>query len=232
MSLNERISRKVKRLLHLDHLAESWKSEKMPAEQWKLVEQQLAQLRAGAPVEVFEVAAHALKAIPGDEPLSLLEVGCASGYYSEVIPALVGTRFQYAGGDYSDAMLAFAREKYPTTKFVRLDTRAIDLADRSYDVVLSGAVLVHVKEWEKSIGELARVSRSFLVLHRTPTTIRETWNEERASYAGVPVRFNRFNRADLLSTVEQCGFSKIFEEEVYPHQDGDPIEVTFVFERL
>jgi len=146
----------------------SWKNLKIPLEQLKTVDKEINMLRNGNPPRVYTIAAEALNAIPGNNSLTLLDMGCASGYYSEIISTLVGKRFVYTGADYSDAMLDTAKKRYLGIKFINLDISHTDLADNTFDVVLSGAVLVHVREWKKAVIELARIARSYLIFHRTP----------------------------------------------------------------
>lgn len=210
---------------------ESFKQPVMHTEQLKLVDEGLDRMKAGNPDCVFSVAADALKAIPGNEPMSLLEVGCATGYYVEVIRTLVGDRFSYVGGDYSDTALEIARQRYPDVEFRNLDIRALDVADRQYDVVLTGAVIVHVDDWRSALDELARVTGKYLVLHRTPMTVKRTCRREEAIYGGVPVFINAFNRHSLMSIMNKLGFKKIFSKNVYEKKSPSFEYVTYVFER-
>jgi len=198
----------------------------------KIVNKQLEMLRNGNPPSVYTVLAEALNAIPRDNKLTLLDVGCASGYYSEVISTLVGNRFEYTGSDYSDAMLNLARKRYPNIEFLKLDIRHIELSDMSYDIVFSGALIVHVKEWEEAIIELTRITRLYLILHRTPIIDKMFYREEKKIYADVPVFYNRFNRDELMNIVLDCRFRKIFEKKLCPHEKEGVCEMTYVFKRL
>ena len=211
---------------------DSWENPEIPMEQLKIVNIELEILRSGNPPSVYTIAAEALTAIPGDNKLTLLDVGCASGYYFEVISTLVGNRFEYTGSDYSDAMLNIARKRYPNTKFLNLDIRHIELPDMAYDVVLSGAVIVHVKEWKKGVIELARITGSYLILHRTPITDAKSYSIEKKIYADVPVFYNIFNKDELMNLISKCGFRKIFEKNVYSHENKGVGYMTYVFERF
>jgi 2-polyprenyl-3-methyl-5-hydroxy-6-metoxy-1,4-benzoquinol methylase len=211
---------------------DSWKNPEIPGAQLKIVDKELEMLRRGNPPSVFTVAAEALNAIPGRNKLTLLEIGCASGYYSEVISTLVGERFNYSGSDYSDAMIATAEGRYPNAKFLKLDIRHIELPDKAYDVVLSGAVLVHVKEWEMAIRELARIARLYLILHRTPVSDDKSYRIEKRIYADVPVFYNTFNKDEFMHIVLGCGFRKIFEKNIYSNEIKGSGSMTYVFERL
>lgn len=93
---------------------------------------------------------------------SLLDVGCASGYYS--------TRFAQRGGeatgiDVAESSLQLARERAERDgvtercRFVRGDLRDLPVADGSCDVVLATEVLEHVREQRDALSELTRVLR-------------------------------------------------------------------------
>ena len=221
---------------------ESWKDDRLAVEQLKVVDRQLVMLRRGSPPAVYVAAADALAAIPGsdgplvlhpkDEVLTLLDVGCASGYYSEVISVLIGGRFEYTGCDYSDAMLAIARARYPGTRWLSLDVRCLALPNQSYDVVLCGAVIEHVKEWKVAIRELTRVAQSYLVLHRTPVTDGPSARIDRKIYGGVPVFYNTFNKRELTGLLKECGFRLRYEKDVYARDRRGPKRITRVWERV
>lgn len=210
---------------------DSWRSSTIPEEQLKIVDDELAMLFRGDPPSVYTVGAEALNNIPGDNTLTLLEVGSASGYYVDVISKLCGDRFVYTGSDYSDAMIAAAQERYPDNTFLKLDIRRIALPDTSYDVVFSGAVIEHVKEWREAVRELARVAQSYLILHRTPVVAVRSYRTEKKIYGGVPVFFNKFNKDEVMDIVSECGFRKTFEKNVYPHETKGLGYMTYGFAR-
>jgi len=216
---------------------DSWNNCEVPKEQLKFVVKELEELHEGNPPTVYTVGAEALKAIPGRNKLTLLEAGCASGYYSEVISTLVGERFAYTGFDYSEAMIAVAKNRYPNEKFLRLDIRNTELPGKSYDVVLSGAVIVHVKEWKEAVRELARITRTYLILHRTPVSNGRSKRIEKMAYSnkqvfhGTFMFYNTFNKDELMNLIFECGFRKTFEKNVYTSQKKGLGVMTYVFER-
>ena len=81
--------------------------------------------RAGSPPQIFKLCSDALNAIPGTAPLSLLEVGCASGYYTEVIDKLAPRPFHYTGVDFSEEMIRLAKQYYPESRFLVADARVL-----------------------------------------------------------------------------------------------------------
>lgn len=93
---------------------------------------------------------------------SMLDVGCASGYYS--------VRYAKRGGratgiDVADSSLSLARERARRAGvadrcvFAMGDLRDLPVDDRSYDVVLATEVLEHIREQRQALGEISRVLR-------------------------------------------------------------------------
>jgi len=105
--------------------------------------------------------------IPALENRSFLEIGCSSGYYSEVLRCR-GLAVAYQGCDFSTALVHLAREKYPSIRFDIEDATSLSYGASSFDIVVSGCCLLHISKYEKAITEAARVSSEFVVFHRTP----------------------------------------------------------------
>src|SRR5713226_5995344 len=67
-------------------LSTSWMEDGIPQKQWSVVEPQLAALRAGRSIPAFDALADVLMHnVPELERRSILEIGCSSGYHSEVL---------------------------------------------------------------------------------------------------------------------------------------------------
>jgi SAM-dependent methyltransferase len=184
-------------------LRNSWQSEALPQRQRVLVEQQLDHYKAGGRIDVFDVFVEALRALPNLCPkASLLEVGCSSGYYSEVIE-LAKLPIQYVGCDYSSAFIRMAREKYPAVDFAVEDAVALRYANASFDVVVSGCCLLHIPEYSKAVAEAVRVARRYVIFHRTPVVWGqpERWYRKKAyGIETVEIHFNETEFLELLST--------------------------------
>ena len=76
----------------------------------------IAAMKDGEPRLDFRIAAEAVAATGLTNP-RLLEIGCGSGYYSDVLATLLPGGVRYTGIDYSNAMIARAREHYPAIAF-------------------------------------------------------------------------------------------------------------------
>lgn len=151
-----------------ERLSASWMAEGIPGEQRAVVEPQLAAYRAGKPSPTFDALVDILvHNVPELHNRSLLEIGCSSGYHSEVLRCK-GVGVSYRGCDFSPAFIRLARQMYPSIRFDVEDATRLSYGADSFDIIVSGCCLLHIPEYEKAIAEAARVSREFVVFHRTP----------------------------------------------------------------
>lgn len=174
------------------------------AKQRMVVEPQLKSMREGRPSTLFQAVGDILKEIAAAVkiPVTLLDAGCGSAYYSEVIDYFVPDRFLYTGVDYNPGMVVLAREIYPSFAIHQMDLCALDFDNRSFDVVLSGACIAHIKEWELALSEIIRVADSYLILHRNPIWLDDTpTTYTRRKDYDVDVLVYQFNERELLSKV-------------------------------
>ena len=88
----------------------------------------------------------------------VLEVGCGTGLLLERMEAFAS---RAEGVDLSPGMLARARERGLTV--VEGSATHLPYADDSFDVVCSFKVLSHVREIERALAEMVRVSRRWVV---------------------------------------------------------------------
>ena len=154
--------------------------------QQKIYNRMLLDMHRGQPRSDFLVAAQAVLHTGLRNP-SLLEVGCGTGYYSEILNTLVPGGVRYQGMDYSDTMIAVARERYPEREFMTGDTTRISLPDKSFDIVMDGVSLMHILDYRKAVSEISRVASQFVIFHCLPVFERgETAYLTKYAY-GCPV---------------------------------------------
>jgi ubiquinone/menaquinone biosynthesis C-methylase UbiE len=190
-------------------LRDSWRDDALPKRQRELVDHQLRQYRSGARIDVFDVFVDSLRALPDLAPgTSLLEVGCSSGFFSEVV-TIAGVPVKYSGCDYSDAFIRLAKEKYPSIDFAVEDATALNYADRSFDIVVSGCCLLHIPEYARAIEETARVARSYAIFHRTPVVWGQPEQWYRKLAYGVETVEIHFNEPEFLVLLEKNGLELI-----------------------
>lgn len=198
----------------------AWKDPTIPASQWQVAGPELENARRGIWPEghpftviksVFGTAAKYVAHAP-----KVLDIGAASCYYKEVLE-LAGFKFDYTGCDYSEAFKDFAKTKYPDAKFQVADADSLPFEDASFDIVLHGACIMHVRDWKKSIDEAYRVAGKFVIWHRTPIL----WNEPTKTFKklayDVECEETHFNYDSLERYIESAGgviisLTPIFEE--------------------
>jgi ubiquinone/menaquinone biosynthesis C-methylase UbiE len=183
-------------------LRAAWHDEAMPQKQRDLVEQQLKQYRSGTRIDVFDVFVDSLRQLPDLAPgMSLLEIGCSSGFYSEVIE-IAGLPIKYSGCDYSNPFIRLANAKHPSVDFAVEDATALHYGDRSFDIVVSGCCLLHIPEYAKGVAETARVARRYAIFHRTPVVWGQSEQWYRKHAYGVETVEIHFNEPEFLALLD------------------------------
>jgi 2-polyprenyl-3-methyl-5-hydroxy-6-metoxy-1,4-benzoquinol methylase len=108
-----------------------------------------------------QVIASFLEPVAGQR---VLDVGTGTGRGAI---ALAARGARVTGVDASAEMLAVARRRAQESgvevDFVQGDAHGLAYDDRSFDVVLCLRVLMHTPDWRRSLGELCRVSRRYVV---------------------------------------------------------------------
>jgi SAM-dependent methyltransferase len=184
-------------------MADGWKKETIPARQRQIADAELAQMRAGYVPRVFEVAAEAVRQTGCDHP-AILEIGCASGFYSEALDYLLGQKIRYAGLDYSMPLVRLARETYPELPFLNADATRLPFADATWDVIISGCVILHIPDWQTAAIETVRVAKEWCIFHRTPICSGPTTLVSKLAY-DVKVLEWLFNETEWVDTIRRCG---------------------------
>jgi ubiquinone/menaquinone biosynthesis C-methylase UbiE len=180
----------------------AWLHNDMPAKQRELVDQQLAAFRRGDEVDVFDVLVKSLRELPDvSVPMRVLEVGCSSGYYSEVF-RIAKLEVDYTGCDYSEPFIALARLRHPGLPFDVQDATALVYPDNAYDVVISGCCLLHIPEYEIAVAETARVASRYAIFHRSPVVLSGPNKYYRKHAYGVETVEIHFNEPQFLQLLK------------------------------
>lgn len=108
-------------------------------------------------------------------PVSVLEVGCGYGKQLANIRALMGPDVHLVGVDFSPSQLALAEQQAgedPNFALFQCDGQRLPFADRSFDLVLTSAVILHNEPAaaERIRREIVRVAGRFCV-HNEDTDI-------------------------------------------------------------
>jgi SAM-dependent methyltransferase len=202
--------------------SDGWLAARTVARQESAYQALIADMKQGEPRLDFTVAAEAVTATGIASP-SLLEVGCGSGYYSEVFANLVPGSVNYTGIDYSEAMIARARSNYPSVAFEVADATRLPYADDAFDIVFNGVSLMHIIEYQAAIREAARVAGRYCVLHTVPVfDDHQTTYLSKYAY-GAPVVEIVFGKNELMSLCRDAGLRLQREWRCIPY---DVAEVT------
>jgi SAM-dependent methyltransferase len=164
----------------------------------------IAAMKRGEPRLDFKVAAEAIAATSMANP-RVLEVGCGTGYYSEVFATLLPDRVHYTGVDFSQAMIDRARAHYPSIAFEVADATKLAYADGAFDIVFNGVSLMHIVNYQAVIREAARVAARYCVFHTVPIfyDYRTTFLTKYA-YGGSVVEMV-FDKRELMALCRDVG---------------------------
>jgi SAM-dependent methyltransferase len=210
---------------------EAWKSDEIPLKQRALVQTELQSMYRGDVPTVFDILANAIKPYM-HESRQLLEIGCASGYYAEVLEYLLSTKLDYTGVDYSEALISMARDFYPEKEFQVADGANLPYADNSFHFVISSCVLLHVGNYKDHIYETIRVAEKYVIAHRTPVCRQSDTRYIRKKAYGVETVELVFNEFELLNTFLTSGMKIVGAYEYGTDVSNDKYEITYVFEKV
>lgn len=193
-------------------LKNGWRDPDIPLAQRALVNDDLRKMYFGFPPLVYQVAARAIARTNLIAP-SIVEVGCASGYYSEALAHLTAHTVDYVGLDYSFALVSQGRAVYPRLPLINGDACRLPLGNSICDILFSATVLLHVPDYESVIAESARVSKQWCIFHRTPIFEKTaTTAFSKFAYGARTVEYS-FNRDELFRLFARYNLEVI---ETYP----------------
>ncbi len=211
-------------------MTSAWQSEEIPAKQRALVQQELEGMYKGKIPQVYQVLADSLRPYvrPG---CSILEIGCASGYYYEILEYLLNMKLDYTGVDYSEPLISMAKDYYPRAIFFTADGADLPFSDNQFDIVISSCILLHTPDYRKHISETARVAKRYVVAHRTPICRRRPTQYFKKFAYGVETVELRFNEKELLSEFTQNKLKPIGYFEYHSNINIDEFDVTYLFRK-
>jgi len=181
-----------------------WLAARTVARQERAYRGLIAAMKRGEPRIDFKIAAEAIAATGIANP-RVIEVGCGSGCYSEVLATLLPNGVSYRGIDYSEAMIARARANYPSSAFEVGDATKLPYPDRAFDIVFNGVSLMHIVDYQAAIREAARVAARYCVFHSVPV-FRDFQTTFLTKYAyGAPVVEIIYGKQELMSLCIDAG---------------------------
>jgi ubiquinone/menaquinone biosynthesis C-methylase UbiE len=197
-------------------LAQGWRHPSAAQRQHAAFAPVLREMRAGNLREDFIALVDAVKGAGLSNP-TIMEIGCGSGWNSEVLDQFLGQSFRYVGIDYSEAMTQLGKREYPARPFVVGDACALPFRDRACDILLSGTVLMHVLGYHQAVLESVRVAKRWCIFHTIPiVTARPTTILRKLAY-GTPVLEIAFNRHEFEELLDRSGLIRRHVSKNIPH---------------
>lgn len=216
-------------------LVDAWKDPALPQRQWDVIVKERELVAAGRQDEVapYRSFVETLRHVDyANLPeYKLLDLGAASGIYSDILKR-AGYKWSYRAADYSAAFREFALTKYPHLEYDLQDATALEYQDNSFEILLHGCCLIHIRDWRKAIMEAARVSKRYVLFHRTPILdVSPTRYFLKEAY-GVPCFDIWFGASEFFEAVRDAGLVFRWEETVFKTQDyGGYGQYSYLFEK-
>jgi ubiquinone/menaquinone biosynthesis C-methylase UbiE len=193
-----------------------WQDPSVTGKQHKAFSPLLKQMHNGKPREDFAALADAVKMTGIANPF-IIEVGCGSGWNSEVLSCLLRHPVHYIGVDYSLSMTAWGKKSYPYVPFVVGDATNLPFQDGICDILLSGTVLMHLSGYRKAISESRRLAKKWCIFHTVPV-MKKRATTKLSKYAyGKPVVEVIFNEGELLDLIRQNGLAVRYSFDSIPY---------------
>ncbi len=198
--------------------ADAWQDPEIPQRQYDAcVKQELEDFRRfkpNAPFDTLGVLLGLLSKLNAPET-RLLDVGASSGYYKEVL-GLLNFACQYTAVDYSVYFQGFAEATFPGIDFHLGSATDLPFEDKSFDIVLHGAAIMHIQDYAKAIAEAVRVARRYIIFHRTPVFTDFTQTEAFVKTAyGVPCFEWHFGETELWRLFLESRLTLIDMKDVF-----------------
>jgi ubiquinone/menaquinone biosynthesis C-methylase UbiE len=166
---------------------------------------------------------------------SLLDMGCGSGP-NYMLMKQKGIMPKYKGTDLSYNFIEQAEKLYPEAEWEVQDIRDIPEKDNSWDCVATVHVMDHVKEYEKAIQEIHRVTSRLVIMDiwRPLSTTSETKVEDKSDWSGGKWENQwlvTYNKKHLESIFKKVGFEIVYEEN-FPNEPQDHHSFIYVLKKV
>lgn len=92
----------------------------------------------------------------------LCEIGCGSAYLADFMLQQSSKKFRYVGLDSSHYALSHASK---SKELIQAYSSSLPLRNNFAHIVLDGAALIHILDWQITLKEYVRVSHKYIILH-------------------------------------------------------------------
>jgi 2-polyprenyl-3-methyl-5-hydroxy-6-metoxy-1,4-benzoquinol methylase len=203
---------------YYEQLKDSWKDPSIPESQYNYaVKNELEAYHKGAPCAPFRSFTDCLLRLPPefDKPeTQLLEIGASGGYYGEVM-RIAGFRMTYAGLDYSPEFEKLSKRLYPDQKFYLANADKLPFEDNTWDIVVSGCMIIHCLNYEEIIKETIRVAKKYVMFSRNPIYFGGDTEYYYKEAYGVPCIEIHFAERELYDLFNKYGLKCIYQSDIF-----------------
>ena len=187
-------------------LTDSWKDAGVARQMTELTSDELEHTEGVPAFGVFlEAIGSMAEELRLPKPARLLDVGCGTGHYSELLERFFPGRFDYTGCDYAPAMIEAARARWPERTFVVNDLFDNKLDLDAFDVLFASALVDVVPDWERALDILLGATAPHVLLHRQRTTGGTSTVRRAAGYPGQKTYRTYINVAQLEAIAVRHG---------------------------
>jgi ubiquinone/menaquinone biosynthesis C-methylase UbiE len=140
---------------------------------------------------------------------SLFEIGCGAGESSERISKMINPDHAFTVSDYDSRYVEMIRRYRPSLHVIQSDVYALHTLERQYDWVIVLEVLEHLKEFEKALDEIFRLSRKYVLISAPNEPIWKILNILRFKYwtdhGNTLGHVNHWSSSQLISLLSRYG---------------------------
>ena len=147
-------------------------------------------------------------------PLSVLDVGCGSGWYAVYFEKEdLQKNLIYNGTDLSENMCANAKNNFSNGNFFVSDV-VKNSFNKKYDIIMEAAVLELVTDWKMALKNMLIGSNRWFIAHRLFITYGETIEEQVKTYFDLPDMRVHIGWKEFINILKNEEFD-IIKEDVW-----------------
>jgi SAM-dependent methyltransferase len=187
-------------------LRDGWKRRDVAEEMAARAAEGLRQPETVAPFRSFlEVMETLVAEYPLPDHARFLDFGCGTGHYCRLLEQRFPGRFEYVGCDYSEPMIAAARERWPGKTFTVNDVFANRLELGSFDIVFASALVDVVDRPLDALHVLLASDAPYVLLHRQRVTEGRSRVATAAGYEGQTTYRSFLSSSDIEEAARSAG---------------------------
>jgi len=144
--------------------------------------------------------------------MCILDVPCGTGHYFRKLKELGEMR--YVGIDLDSEAITMAKEYWKTKNFYTMDSENMQFFDNSFDAVICYNLILHLKDYRKTIRELFRVSKKYIIIRSLFADKKDsrTFKVEEDYldvYKSGFIYYNTHSREEITKFIKSLGKCKI-----------------------